>query len=90
MLQYFVSIDLKVLSQTSILTFNLINSTADILKARSCMSCIPPDSFSLLNFKEPESNATSPDGKHTTLKKKTNSEKPTTPEPQNYSGAHLC
>lgn len=70
MLQYFVSIDLKVLSQTSILTINLMNSTADILKARSCMSCIPPDSFSLLNFKEPESNATSPDGKHTTLKKK--------------------
>lgn len=57
-----------------------MNSTADILKARSCMSCIPPDSISLLNFKEPESNATSPDENQThNSGKKKKSEKSTTP-----------
>lgn len=69
-----------------------MNSTADTLKGKSSMSCTPPDSISLLNFKEPESNATSPDGNQTHNSEKKKKSKVKNPQPLNSKTVleHVC
>lgn len=56
------------------------------------MSCTPPDSISLLNFKEPESNATSPDGNQTHNSEKKKKSKVKNPQPLNSKTVleHVC